>query len=99
MFKFYTLDIHLYGSDLYTCHCVRKKIILVFGHEYDNIFIFYSMNLGDTLCIDNYQQWFETLLWLERLQAELDIQIYNKDNAPVFYTEENNEVTCVELEV
>ena len=58
------------------------------------------MSLGEKLTLDTYHEWFQSMLWLERLQCELDIQIYNQDNAPLFFVSEYcDEIQCIELEV
>lgn len=57
--------------------------------------------LKDGLNENNYVKWFQTLLWLEEMQMEIDIGFYNMPEAPLTRVsrQQYSKADCVELEV
>lgn len=57
--------------------------------------------LKDGLNANNYVDWFQTLLWLEEMQMEIDISYYNMTEVPLRRVSQRqySKADCVELEV
>lgn len=63
--------------------------------------IYYREMLKDGLNANNYVKWFQTLLWLEEMQMEIDIGFYNMPEAPLkrVSKQQYSNADCVELQV
>ena len=49
----------------------------------------------------NYSMWYQTMLWVEEMQMELDIRYYNMEDAPLRLVPhfDYSNTQCVELKV
>lgn len=94
------LKLFTYNTDLYNIAVKNFNPKKVAPHHQKKTKQIKEM-LKDGLNANNYVKWFQTLLWLEEMQMEIDIGFYNMPEAPLkkVSRQQYSNADCVELQV